>query len=296
MPKINVSPNVEKLRKCPKCHGSGFVPHGRRKQANMKPEFQKIIDDATAASALADQQDQKIADLQAQLAAALGPKPVVISNIQAGMPETLWYEARDASAPKTGPHGTVNIVPGSPAVADFRPMNLGGQSDNVYCLRRLYPTMSADERAIMETAKSFSISCDYLFDPLSSVQAGELDYQIRKSNGVVINVGPQLLPSAGGWQIRGFDFMNKDWVPLGVKAMVTPGKPTHLEVYATCDDKVVRFTKVIADGVTTPVTFSHPVSQSTTGQPYCNAAYQLDATGDAKPYKAQINNLTITFG
>lgn len=297
MRKINLSPNVEKLHKCPRCKGSGFVPHGRGKKTVMKQEFQKIIDDATAASVLADQQDQKIADLQAQLAAALGPKPVVISNIQAGMPETLWYEARDASAPKTGPHGTVSIVPGSPATADFHPIVLAsGHSDNCYNLRRLYPTLTADQKATLETAKSFSISCDYLFDPMASVQAGELDYQIRKSNGVVINVGPQLLPSGGGWQVRGFDFINKGWVPLGAKAPVIPGKPTHLELYATCDDKVVQFTKVVVDGVTTPVTFSHPTSMSTLGQPYCNAAYQLDATGDAKPYKAQINNLTVTFG
>jgi hypothetical protein len=261
----------------------------------MKQEFQQLLDDVNRASVLADQQDQKIAELQAELN-ALKPKVVTLANIQAVIPETLWYEARSPGAPKTGLHGTVAITPGSPATADFHPVNLGGQSDNCYNLFRLYPQLTADQRATLETAKNFSISCDYLFDPPASVQAGELDYQIRKSNGVVINVGPQLIPSGGGWRIRGFDYVNKVWVPLGAKAPVIPGKPTHLELYATCDDKVVQFTKVVVDGVTTLVTFSHPVSQSTTGQPYCNAAYQLDATGDAKPYKATINNLTVTFG
>src|SRR5580765_1102721 len=290
--------NVQKMRKCPTCHGHGEVPYGRRKKDFMKPEYQKIIDDATAASTLADQQDQLIAKLQQQIADLTAPKVVTISNIQSVMPETLWYEARDASAPKTGPHGTVTIVPRSPATADFHPIVLAsGHSDNCYNLRRLYPTLTAAEKAIMETATKFSISCDYIFDPLSSVQAGELDNQYRKSNGVVINIGPQLLPVAGGWLVRGFDFVNKNWVPLGVKASVTPGKPTHLEVYATCDDKVVQFTRVVVDGVSTPVTFSHPTGISRdkngvviTGQPYANAAYQLDATGDAKPYKATVDN------
>jgi len=288
--------NVQKMRKCPRCNGHGEIPYGRRKKEFVKPEFQKIIDDATAAAALADAQDQQIAALKQQIAELTAPKVVTISNIQSVMPETLWYEARSPGSPKTGPHGTVAIVPGSPATADFKPTKLvGGESDNVYCLRRLYSTLTSDQKSLMETAKNFSISCDYIFDPLANVQAGELDYQIRKSNGVVINIGPQLLPITGGWVIRGFDYVKKVWIPLGVKATVTAGKPTHLQLDATCDDKTVQFTQVIVDGVATPVTFSHPVSQSTTNQPYCNAAYQLDATGDAKPYKAMINNLTVTF-
>jgi hypothetical protein len=138
---------------------------------------------------------------------------------------------------------------------------------------------------------------------MASVQAAELDNQYRKSNGVVINIGPQLLPVAGGWIVRGFDYVNKVWVPLGVKANVIPGKATHLEVYATCDDKVVQFTKIVVDGITTPTNFSHPIGISKdkngvviTGQPYANGAFQLDATADGKPYRAQINNLTVTFG
>jgi hypothetical protein len=288
---------VQRFVKCPRCHGHGEVPVGRtRKGVVMKPEYQAIVDATQKASDLDDAKDKQIADLQSKLAAATAPKIVTLSNIQSVAPETLWYEARDASAPKTGPHGTVNVVPGNPATANFHPIVLSsGHSDNCYNLRRLYPTLNADQKAILETATKFSISCDYSMDPLASVQAVELDYQIRKSSGVVINVGPQLLPSAGSWIIRGFDFVNKHWVPLGAKAVVTPGKPIHLEIQATCDDKVVQFMQVIVDGVATPVTFSHPVSQDTKGQPYCNAAYQLDARGDAKPYKATINNFQVSF-
>lgn len=263
----------------------------------MRQEIQKIIDAANAAGTVADAQDQQIAQLKQQIADLTAPKVATISDIQAVAPETLWYEARSPGAPKTGPHGTVTIVTGSPATADFRPVKLAsGDSDNCYNLRRLYPTLTPAQRTTLETASKFSIGCDYMMEPLASVQAVELDYQIRKSSGVVINVGPQLLPITGGWIIRGFDYVNKKWVPLGATAKPQPGKMIHLEVAATCDDKTVQFTSVTVDGVVTPVTFSHPVSQSTTGQPYCNAAYQLDATGDAKPYQATINNLTVMFG
>jgi hypothetical protein len=243
------------------------------------------------------QQGQQITTLQKQVADLTAAAGIVtISEIQAVMPEQLWYEARSASSPKTGPHGTVTVTPGAPATADFHPVVLADKSsDNVYLLRRLYSTLTAAQKLIMETATKFSISCDYMFDPLASVQAGELDYQIRKSDGTVINVGPQLFPSAGSWQLRGFDFVKKSWVALGVTAKPTPGKMIHIEIQATCDGKTVQFVQVIVDGTATPVAFSHPVTMDVKGQPYCNAAWQLDATGDAKPYKATINNLQVTF-
>lgn len=262
----------------------------------MNPTCQQITDLAASINDQLAQKDQAIALLQQQVADLSKPQPVVISNIQAVMPETLWYEARDASAPKTGPHGTISIVPSNPATVDFRPIRIDGiHTDNCYCLRRLYSTLTSAQKATLETAKEFSLSCDYLFNPLANVQAGELDYQIRKSSGVVINIGPQLLPTSRGWMIRGFDFVNKDWVPLGVKASVIPTKPTHLELYATCDDKVVQFTRVVVDGISSPVTFSHPTSMSAPGQPYINAAFQLDATADGKAYTAQISNFQVTF-
>lgn len=253
--------------------------------------------DLIMAAALDEAKDTQITTLTRQVAdLTAAASSVTLTGIQSAMPETLWYEARSAGAPKTGPHGTITIIPGSPATADFHPVKLaGGQSDNVYCLSRLYPRLMPMQRAIMETATKFIISCDYMLSPLASVQAAELDYQIRKSNGTVINVGPQLIPDGLSWQVRGFDFVKKSWVPLGVKASPSAGKTTHLEVSATCDGKIVQFTQVVVDGVVTPVTFSHPVTMDKTGAPYINAAYQLDATSDAKPYKATVDNLTVVF-
>lgn len=240
--------------------------------------------------------NQTIVALQKQIADLTPAKSVTLSDIQAVAPETLWFQARSAGAPKTGPHGTITIAPGSPATADFHPVKLaGGHSDNVYCLRRLYPTLTPDQKAALEAATKFNVGCDVALDPLASAQAFELDYQIRKSDGVVINVGLQLVPAGTGWQLRGFDFVKKDWEPIGAKVTPKAGTLVHIEVSATCDGKTVQFVQVIADGATTPVTFNHPVSQSTKGAPYLNCAYQLDATGDAKTYKATVDNLSVTF-
>lgn len=253
--------------------------------------------DLVTAATLDEAKDAQIITLTKQVAdLTAAVSSVTLTGIQSAMPETLWYEARSAGAPKTGPHGTIAIVPSSPATADFHPVKLAGnQSDNCYNLSRLYPRLTPPQRAIMETATKFTISCDYMLSPLASVQAAELDYQIRKSDGTVINVGPQLIPDGFGWQVRGFDFVSKKWVPLGVKASPSTGKTIHLEVSATCDGKIVQFTQVAVDGVVTPVTFSHPVTMDKAGAPYINAAYQLDATADAKPYKATVDNLTVRF-
>jgi len=269
-------------------------------QADLAEAMQQ--DAAADATLLALQKENS--DLKQQIADMQKPKVVKILNIQSVAPETLWYEARSPGSPKTGPHGTITIVPGSPATADFHPMKLAGsESDNCYNLRRMYGDRTDEEKLILETATKFSMACDWMLDPLSNVQAAELDFQTRKKTGVVINIGPQLLPDGkGGWSMRGFDFINKGWVPLGVKANPKPGIPIRIQVDATCDDKTVQFTQILLDGVAFPVNFSHPTGISKdqkgnviTGAPYINAAYQLDATGDAKPYRATVNNFEVTY-
>jgi len=299
MPRINVSPNVEKLRKCPRCRGSGFVPYRRRKQDFMVPEIQKIIDDANAASALVDQKDQQIASLQKQIADLKNPpkpKLVTLSSIQTVAPkQQYWYEARSAGDPKTGPHGTATILSGEPAVVDFHPVNLGGPSDNVYLPREMYATLSPDERLLLETATKFSIACTWLVDNWAAPQALELDYQIRKSSGVLINIGLQFIPLGGSWTLRGFDYVGRAWISMIGGITPKAGVPIAVKIEATCDDKVVQFTQATVDAKVMPVTLSHPVSADTKGSPYCRAAYQLDGRANATPYKATIGKLTVTF-
>jgi hypothetical protein len=218
---------------------------------------------------------------------------VTLRNIQSVQPETLWYEARSANAPKTGPHGTVAIRLGEPAIADFRPVVLDGKnSDNIYCLNRRYNYLTPAEKLIMEQASKFSVGCTVSLDPLANVQAFEWDYQIRKSSGVVINVGLQLLPDG---TLRGFHFVKKDWEQLGPKVNLITAKPITIEVDATSDDLNVQFTQVVTDGVVTALTFNHPVSKDIVNSPYFNCAYQLDGRPDGTAYKATIGFMTATF-
>lgn len=238
--------------------------------------------------------------------AALTPRPVVtITGIQTVLPEKasdgslgLWYEARSAGAPKTGPHGSINVTVGEPAVDDFHPVALAsGSSDNVYLLRRLYPTFSDLQKQILETARFFSIGCKVSLQPLANVQAFELDYQIRKSNGVVIEIGGQLLPDG---TLRAFDYVKKVWVALGPKidlsSMASLDYPVEILIEATCDDKTVTFISVSVNGQKFQVTLSHPVTATTVlNSPYCNAARQYDAKGSAPAYKGVVGEFTISF-
>lgn len=263
----------------------------------MKPEYQVIIDAVTKASDLDDAKDQQIVQLKQQIAELTKPKVVTLSSIQSVVPpKQYWYEARSQNDPHTGPHGTATITPGEPAVIDFHPVNLGGPSDNVYLPREMYATLSAEERAILETASKFSIGCTWLVDNWQAPQALELDYQIRKSSGVLINIGLQFIPIMGTWQLRGFDFVAKKWVTMMASKPPQPGVPISVAVEATCDDKVVQFTRVLIDGVSTNVNLSHPVSIEVKASPYCRAACQLDGRANAVPYKATIGKLMVTFG
>ena len=202
-------PGSTSARMCRSCEsvrdvGHGFVPHGRRKQEFVRPEVQKIIDDASAAGAVVDAQDQLITQLKQQIADLTKPKAVTLSGIQIVAPQKqYWYEARSQNDPHTGPHGTATILSGEPAVVDFHPVNLGGPSDNVYLPREMYATLSPAERLLMETAKNFSIGCTWLVDNWQAPQALELDYQIRKSSGVLINIGLQFIPLGGSWTLGG---------------------------------------------------------------------------------------------
>jgi hypothetical protein len=264
----------------------------------MKPEYQAIVDAVTNVSNLDDAKDQLIIQLKQKIADLTPPTPkiVTLSSIQAVKPDNqYWYQARSQNDPHTGPHGTATITPGEPTAVDFHPVNLGGPSDNVYLPREMYSTLTPAERLIMETASKFSIGCTWLVDNWASPQALELDYQIRKSSGVLINIGLQFIPQGSSWFLRGFDFVGKKWVQMTGGISPKSGTAIAVGIEATCDDKTVQFTRVLIDGNPTPVTLSHPVSTDQKGSPYCRAAYQLDGKANALAYKATIGNLTVAF-
>src|SRR6478672_7163104 len=123
---------VQKTRKCPKCHGRGWLRrcpecHGEGEievpmitaLPNLQADLAEAMQQDAAADATLLALQKENSDLKQQIADMQKPKVVKILNIQSVAPETLWYEARSPGSPKTGPHGTITIVPGSPATADF---------------------------------------------------------------------------------------------------------------------------------------------------------------------------------
>lgn len=252
---------------------------------------------------LTDQANQ-IADLEKQLAAH-GVSEVAYRQLQLVVPEFLWYEARDQNAPHTGPHGTLKYTAGNPATVEFDPLpaaEVGGHSDNVFCLRRMINLMSSDEVTRLKTAKHFSLGVSLnLNDPAKS-QAIELDLQ-RQIGLQITNMGLQLHPGTSAtapWFVRGFDYGAGHWKPipnLSIDPSLFTGSKT-LEVTGiySCDGTLVNFEKVTFNGKDYPANFSHPVVNHTGAQSIqWNAAFQLDGKADGSAYIAKVGIMNASF-
>ena len=222
------------------------------------------------------------------------PPPVVTTRtilpaLQMTPFELLWGVGRSHPVPNPPVHGTATWTPGEPAVLDFRPARLQGDSDNLYCLRRLaqyLPDFSA--------AASYTESETYQVSDLSAVQALETDWHIQLGQ-TVWNPGLQLLPGTP-WQVRGFDYVNKRWVSLGVTfdgGLLTAGLSFGAEYGFT--SKVLDFVAVTVNGHRTPVNFSQPVTTVATSATVFNKAVQADATSDARPYVLKVGKLTVSY-
>jgi hypothetical protein len=248
-----------------------------------EPLLQQIVD-------LATQLDQKL-----HPPAPPPPPPptgVTLSHIQLTAPEMLWYEARSASAPKTGPHGTIVCSNLEPSIDNFKPVNLGGSSDNVYLLNRLYPGFNTSQQAIFVKATKFSIGATFSVDKPSNVQQLELDMQFRWGSGVLVNMG-------FAWQPNGsmylFDYVGKHWIKQTPMYVMAANEATRFVIEATCDGKNVQFTQLLVNGEGVGLTYSHPVSLSNTNAPYFNVARQYDGKATAPPYTVTLGNLEATF-
>jgi hypothetical protein len=228
------------------------------------------------------------------------PPPVqitktIFAGLQLGYFETLWGVGR--SNPVTNPaiHGKIVQVPGNLASFDFAPAVLpNGESDNIYCLRRL---INQVDLTLLTKATKFANSSFVQLDSLSSCQAFEFDLPTPLTTGTM---GLQLLPGKTSWSFRAYNFNpnNKGWKPLPGTEF-DPSLLTHTggsqfggEYY--CDGKVTIVTAVIIDGERMSVNYEQP-SGALRAKPLFNAAFQLDATKDAKAYKAFLNNFQVSF-
>jgi roadblock/LC7 domain-containing protein len=215
---------------------------------------------------------------------------VVFAGLQTGSFQTLWGVGRSKPISNPPTHGTVTQTVGNPlATYDFHPVALAGESDNLYCLRRLITQVDS---SLLANAKNFSNSAWIQIDNPSNCQAFEFDLPTPLNVGTM---GIQLLPGRLGWSVRAFDYTVSSWRPLNgtnfdpsllVKGAVFGGE-------YTCDGKTVEHTAVLINGTRIPVTYSQ--SCGATLAPRFNAAFQLDATGDAKAYKVSLNNFTVTL-
>lgn len=222
------------------------------------------------------------------------PPPVTVvktifAGLQLGEFQTIWGVGRTKPVNNPMIHGLVIQNPGAPSSFDFRPVMIAGDNDNLYCMRRLLTQLSP---SALRQAKKFSNSVWVQMDDPGSCQAFELDLPTPLNVGTM---GLQFLPTSGGnWEVRAFDYPNKKWVTLPgttfSSGVFKPGIVIGGEY--TCDGLTVKHTLVTIGTLGIPVNFTQSCGPSLS--PRLNAAFQLDATKDAKPYKIRIDNFQIS--
>jgi len=145
---------------------------------------------------------------------------------------------------------------------------------------------------LLANATQFSNSSWIKIDSPENCQAFEFDLPTPLNVGTM---GIQLLPGKPSWSVRAFDYTIKSWRPLSGTSfdpiLLKNGSVFGAEY--TCDGKTIEHKAVLVGGTRIPVTY--PQSCGAKLAPRFNAAFQLDATGDAKAYKVFLNNFTITL-
>lgn len=223
------------------------------------------------------------------------PPPLTITKtilpaLQTASFELLWGVGRSNPVNNPPTHGTASWTPGEHATCDFRPIVLpNGESDNLYCLRRLAPYLPD-----FSSMTHLSESEVYSVDKPQNVQALETDWHVQIGTRVW-NPGLQLLPGKP-WSVRGFDYTAKKWVALGVTfdgSLLTKGVQFGADYIISPTS--LAFTSVTINGEKTPLSFVQPVTMVATNAMVFNKSVQLDATGDAKPYVLKVGQLTVSY-
>lgn len=220
---------------------------------------------------------------------------IVIPGVQMGSFTSVWGVGRSEPTPNPPVHGSVTQVPGSPSVFNFSPakiVNSKGQpaSDNLYNFRDFTDQV---DLTLLAKATQFSNSMWLELNQPVNSQAVELDFPLPSFVGTM---GLQFFPTSSSmWQVRAFDFNKKSWVALpGTSfpaALLVAG--TVVGGTYTCDGKIVVHTSVTVGNNVIPVSYTQPCGVSRALS--LKAAFQLDATGDAKAYITSLNKFQITF-
>lgn len=215
---------------------------------------------------------------------------IVFCGLQAAGFQTLWGVGRTKPVNNPPIHGSVVQTSGTPSTFQFSPVPIQGDNDNLYCLQRLVTQV---DPSLLQNAKEFTNSVWVQIDNPANCQAFEFDLPTPLNVGTM---GLQLLPGTPTWSMRAFDYTIKSWRPLGPQ---TNFDPTLLKMGAvfggeyTCDGKTIEHKAVVINGIKSFVTYTQSCGAPIA--PRLNNAFQLDATGDAKPYKVLLNNFTVTL-
>jgi hypothetical protein len=224
------------------------------------------------------------------------PGPLVLSELQTWTWEDLWIVGRSKKWPSNSPHGTVSTSGNHPAVSDFRPIKIQGDSDNLYRLLRLKDRIPADLLpAITKVIYSFS------FGISDSTACQAFEFECQRQIGLKIwNMAFQLKPGApnGFWFVSAFDYTAGDWKTLSVTidpALFTGGKMAQLIAEFTLSPLGTRHDALSFNGNRLTVGLEQATATAKGSDNYFNVAIQPDANGAAAPYKISVDSVSVSL-
>lgn len=229
------------------------------------------------------------------------PPPVIVNNtfipaVQNAPFELLWGVGRTKPIQNPPVHGTATWTQGSPSLLTYAPAKLNGDRDNLYCLRRMGSYGLPD----FSKATYFCESQVFTVSDVLAPEALELDWHMQPSGSTkVCNPGIQLL-AGKPWSVRGFDYIKKAWIDLGVTFdgnILSSGCLIAAE-YAVNPGISFSYISVSINGLKFPL--KNPYTQAmTTGSavtsPVFNKALQTDSSAAATPFTLKVDQLTLNY-
>jgi hypothetical protein len=189
----------------------------------------------------------------------------------------------------TAPHGTFNMIPGSPATFTCQGAI---PYDNGYWYTVI------DNTGLLSNAKRFRYDLEVQagWDDLAAMQALEFELQLTIA-GLVFNMAWQADSVTKLW--RTFNYSIKQWEPtqIAFDSALMAGKFCSISSeFVINPDKSVTHSLLSIDGLSHALAITHVSAQSDPATAnYLHAAFQLDSNGATPPtaYSVQVREMNV---
>jgi hypothetical protein len=230
------------------------------------------------------------------------PLPITINNtfipaVQNAPFELLWGVGRSKPIQNPPVHGTATWTQGSPSVLQYNPVQLTGDRDNIYVLRRMGNLGLPD----FSKATYFCESQIYAVSDVTAPEALEMDWHMQPVGTKILNPGLQLLAGKPVWSIRLWDEIKSSWQDAGVTFdgnILAGNGAMFAGEYTVVPGVSFTYVSVSVNGLKfnlkTPYTQALKVGTAVTSMVF-NKACQGDCDGLATPFTLKVDQLTLNY-